>query len=100
MASIKVTNNNNITLSGLQFVFNVTGPQQDSRMVTLGIMSSDSYSFSGIYYGSMVDDKIQYVYEDVVLYGGVNIFLIRGRYNVPGSYDWEVAIFNGYQSYY
>jgi hypothetical protein len=101
VASIQLTNNNNIVLSGFSLVFNVTAPVLNSGAVTLSVLYGETSYFSSSYGSTMYSSNIvQYTYSGLVIPAGISTVFIRGRYNAAGSYSWKVAIASGSSSSY
>lgn len=92
-AVINVTNNHGVDLAGYVFVFNVTGPAADTGIVDLEILldECEASCFHKIG-GSIVDDVLQFRVGNLTIPAGTSFWIIRGRYNFEGSYDWSVAI--------
>lgn len=91
IATIKVTNSKNVSLSGFRFVFNVTAPKPSTSAVTLSFLLLDQGYWSTLY-GSVVGGTLQYTTGSNTIPPGESTFMIKGRYNFAGNYDWIVAI--------
>jgi len=97
-AVIKVTNNYGRALTGFRLVFNVTSPSTSLLSVVLEFGPAGAYPSRVS--GSYVEGKIRFMTSSITINPGENVFLVRGRYNFAGNYNWEVAIIGEEPTWY